>query len=496
MASLAANAADEETQKLRYAALNGKKVLLLSNTIMVGNTIHDVAESTKWFCRWIMEQGCEVGWATPKGYEHDNLLKIYTENKLYNKLIEVDDMESDQAHFSIKAACERENWIPDGIYSHIENMQPLLGATCEAFGILNNSHAAYQLARNKLETRKACGAAGLATTKTCEVWTVEDVDKAAGIVGFPMVVKPSSGAGSQGVYRADTVDELRQLVARVLEDCKTSVQLVYNPGVADDTAPVFCETCMIPTVWEDYPVGEFDCDLLIWDGELMYGDVVDNWKPLPPFYMENGANFPTVVSDKARDELVEYAFKCVKALGFIRGAFHVECMYTDKDGAILIEVNARAGGGPSREFHLSVNGIDMMLNAFLAHMGIPINPPRNLHQIAAIGYDFCAPKTGVMVECDFMENIKDHEWVAKTVYYKKKGDKVVGLDTAVPDWIGHLRLEAPADKIREAVMLCTKMADEAIPVIKIEAVANPPRRRSSMRNSLLDEVEHLTLADD
>lgn len=56
MASLAANAADEETQKLRYAALNGKKVLLLSNTIMVGNTIHDVAESTKWFCRWIMEQ--------------------------------------------------------------------------------------------------------------------------------------------------------------------------------------------------------------------------------------------------------------------------------------------------------------------------------------------------------------------------------------------------------------------------------------------------------
>lgn len=52
-----------------------------------------------------------------------------------------------------------------GVYSHIENMQPLIGATCEALGIVNNSHAAYQLARNKLETRKVCGAAGLATTK-------------------------------------------------------------------------------------------------------------------------------------------------------------------------------------------------------------------------------------------------------------------------------------------------------------------------------------------
>lgn len=50
--------------------------------------------------------------------------------------------------------------------------------------------------------------------QTCEVWTIADVDKAAEIVGFPMVVKPASGAGSQGVYRADSVDELRQLVAR------------------------------------------------------------------------------------------------------------------------------------------------------------------------------------------------------------------------------------------------------------------------------------------
>lgn len=60
-------------------------------------------------------QGCEVGWATPKGFENDNLLKIYTDNKLYNKLIVVDDMESDKAHISIKEACERENWIPDGM---------------------------------------------------------------------------------------------------------------------------------------------------------------------------------------------------------------------------------------------------------------------------------------------------------------------------------------------------------------------------------------------
>lgn len=69
----------------------------------------------------------------------------------------------------------------------------------------------------------------------------------------------------------------------------------------------------------------------------------------------------------------------------------------------------------------------------------------------------------------------------------------VGLDTAVPDWIGHLRLEAPPGKIQEAVLLCQKMAEECIPHIKISPTANPPRRRSSMRQSLLDEVEHITV---
>jgi hypothetical protein len=34
----------------------------------------------------------------------------------------------------------------------------------------------------------------------------------------------------------------------VLEDVKSNVQLVYNPGVKDDQAPVFCETCMIAKV--------------------------------------------------------------------------------------------------------------------------------------------------------------------------------------------------------------------------------------------------------
>lgn len=47
-----------------------------------------------------------------------------------------------------------------------------------------------------------------------EVRTMEDCERAIETVGFPMVVKPTSGAGSQGVYRADTPEEVRNLVSR------------------------------------------------------------------------------------------------------------------------------------------------------------------------------------------------------------------------------------------------------------------------------------------
>ena len=50
------------------------------------------------------------------------------------------------------------------MYSHIENMQPLIGAVCELLQIKNNPQSADQIARNKYLARRVLGDAGLATT--------------------------------------------------------------------------------------------------------------------------------------------------------------------------------------------------------------------------------------------------------------------------------------------------------------------------------------------
>ena len=46
------------------------------------------------------------------------------------------------------------------------------------------------------------------------------------------------------------------------------------------------EQLMTPKDFNGLPVGEFDVDLVVWDGKLMYGAVTDNWYPIKPYYLE------------------------------------------------------------------------------------------------------------------------------------------------------------------------------------------------------------------
>lgn len=81
-------------------------------------------------------------------------------------------------------------------------------------------------------------------------------------------------------------------------------------------------------------------------------------------------------------------------MGFKSGAFHVECMYCD-DGAQLIEVNPRVGGGPDEAFHLGVTGVHMTQNFALSCLNIPIAPKiAEKDTKAMVHYDVCCPVTG------------------------------------------------------------------------------------------------------
>ena len=57
---------------------------------------------------------------------------------------------------------------------------------------------------------QVCRAAGVPTPKFGRLSSHEDIEKLIKEVGFPVVLKPSAGAGSEGVFMASTLDEVYQ----------------------------------------------------------------------------------------------------------------------------------------------------------------------------------------------------------------------------------------------------------------------------------------------
>jgi glutathione synthase/RimK-type ligase-like ATP-grasp enzyme len=69
-------------------------------------------------------------------------------------------------------------------------------------------------ARDKYQTRMALERANLNTAIAVAIWSEEDCEKAATKVGFPMIIKPTSGGGSQGTCGAHPA--IAPLPARVV----------------------------------------------------------------------------------------------------------------------------------------------------------------------------------------------------------------------------------------------------------------------------------------
>ena len=68
-------------------------------------------------------------------------------------------------------------------------------------GLPGNPLSAYENARDKFATRKALDVAKLASPVAVQMWGEEQIPEAVSRVGFPMIIKPTSGAGSMGVYK-------------------------------------------------------------------------------------------------------------------------------------------------------------------------------------------------------------------------------------------------------------------------------------------------------
>jgi biotin carboxylase len=179
-------------------------------------------------------------------------------------------------------------------------------------------------ARDKVAVRQALAGAGVRQPRFAGAASVDELRCAAAKVGFPALVKPSDGYGSQNVFLVRNDDELSDAIAKL--SLRTTD---YGLGIrATDHYSV-----------EQYIRGAMiGCDVFSNASERVFLGINDKLMFPPPSFAMRGSCFP---SDRYHLGTVrDYAFQILDAIGFDFGACHIE-MIVAPEGPYLVEVNPR-----------------------------------------------------------------------------------------------------------------------------------------------------------
>lgn len=313
----------------------------------------------------------------------------------------------------------------DAVTTYYEDAVPLAARIATALGLTTNSVEACDSARNKRRTRQVMAESGLPVPKFCKISSPEDITKSADHVGFPAILKPTFGSSSLGVTKVLDKQAAIDAYTRMFATLDVKEDTIWAQG-----------TEMV--LEEFYDGDEFDIDILLWDGQVCYAKVSDNWACCEPWFQETGTNCPSLYPPEKQAELIKLSIDTTLALGFRFGCFHVECKYTSR-GPRIIEVNARMGGVSVRDANRFAWGIDLVEEHCMCALKIPIRPlvpekPLQFMAEAAIN----APYTGTVNANGWLDFAKDNPWIHKINYFRYEGNKVTGPEDGIPDWMAEI----------------------------------------------------------
>ncbi|WP_194891588.1 ATP-grasp domain-containing protein [Catenulispora pinisilvae] len=230
----------------------------------------------------------------------------------------------------------------------------------------------------KAAQRERLRVAGVDALPSTTVTDLEESEKALQEIGLPAIVKPNVGSSSRNTFRADTVEEYRSGMARVLS---------APPGDPDHEDCLVVEEVLIgrqtPEPWGDYVA----MDSLVQDGVVHPLFFTGKFSPAPPF-RERGAYCPPKLTPEEMQAVKDLAARAARAMNFRQGFVDVEMRLTP-DGPRIIEVNGRMGGWVDHLAQASGSGKPAVM-ALTCALGKPVDIRPQTGTPQRIAYAFLA----------------------------------------------------------------------------------------------------------
>ncbi len=269
--------------------------------------------------------------------------------------------------------------------------------------------------RDKVAVREALAAQGIRQPAFAAATSADEVVEAVTRIGYPVVVKPADGYGSQEVSLLESSDDLIRLVAGMREDQSAATD--YGFGVRASRH------------WsvEQYIRGHMvGCDFLVSAQERLFLGVNDKVMMKPPSFAMGGSCFPSQRHDLAM--LQAYALRILDAVGFNFGATHIE-MIVAEDGPYLVEINPRLVSAQIPFQMGYALGASLYEGLIDLHLGHPLGewrardawhnqPPA---QFCAIRW-LTSDREGTVAAIEFPLEVSDR--IRRVVAFRNPGDRV------------------------------------------------------------------------
>src|SRR5829696_1254613 len=257
-----------------------------------------------------------------------------------------------------------------GIATTSEYYLEQAAALAAANGVPGNPVDAVATCRNKVRTRQALQAGGVAQPAFAVLGEPAGADAAVATVGLPCVVKPADDSGSTNVRRCGSAAEVAEHAARVL---------------AVRTNARGLPTAREVLVEQYLPGEELSAEMFSIGGAAACIGITAKTVTGLPHFVESQHVFPASLPAPTAAEVTEVSRRALKATGFELGASHIELKLTEA-GPAVIEINGRLAGGMIPELVRLATGIDLLEQQLRAVAGLPVNLEPSRERFAGIRF--------------------------------------------------------------------------------------------------------------
>lgn len=331
-----------------------------------------------------------------------------------------------------------ENYHPDGIMTLATDM-PMRGVAkaSEKLHLHSISYETAVKATDKYDMIKAFKAYGVSSPWYYVVDTLDNLKALEGKVVFPCIIKPTDNAGSHGVAKVQSFEELLANY-EYSHSCSRHGKIIV----------------------EEYLEGpEVSVEVMVVKGKVSILQITDKITTGAPHFVEMGHTQPSRLPEETQQQIREVAEAACKSIGLDKGPAHVEMKVTSR-GPVMIELGARMGGDNITTHLVPLStGIDMVKATIDVAMGSEPDIIPAMHCGAAIRY--FNPPLGRVKSIKGVENAKTIPGVKQITFTKELGEESAPIQCS-NDRFGFII--AQGNTAKEAVHRCS----EAISMISFE----------------------------